>query len=480
MGPSAGLCALLKILGSQYLVGVITRIGGQITAFLLVLVASRHLDLTEFGTYALAWAIIVIANTHVFSGLYHAVLRLDDVTDKADTLFWMILAVGGIGAAISAGMGYLAGGLDNPVGFALISMSPIPLLFTLTAWNEALLVQAGRIRGATIYVFASELVGFGVALYGFSAGFGMFSLILSRLVWALSGLVITGLLVRRLPRLRFDPDVARASLRAAWPIWGSVNVTMFSNYGGDLVLAAFLNPGAVGAYRGGARIANTAGDVLLQPLTMMSWSRFARLEASGDQNLIRRAWVENMAVSNALVWPLLLGVTLMAPAIVATLFDAKWGAAAGVVAILSMARAFLSIGNLLEPTMVCLERSQLQLYIRVAGAALMLAFLLLFGRFSGEAAAYAVLLANMAIGVVSLVAMVRILSLTRADLSHSFVPAGFITLACTATILAMGPARDSLSIALGLVATVGVVFVVWVAMLAFCLIRGILVLPTAR
>jgi O-antigen/teichoic acid export membrane protein len=471
---------LLKILGSQYLIGVITRVGGQITAFLLVLVASHHLDLTEFGTYALAWAIIVIANTHVFSGLYHAVLRLDDVRKEADTLFWMIFAVGGIGTAISAGIGYIAGGLGSPVGFALISMSPIPLIFTLTSWNEALLVQAGRIRGATIYVFAAELVGFGVAIYGFSLEFGIFSLILSRLVWAGTGLMITSLLVRRLPRLHFDRDVARSSLRSAFPIWGSVNVTMFSNYGGDLVLAAFLNPAAVGAYRGGARIANTAGDVLLQPLTMMSWSRFARLEASGDQKLIRQAWVENMAVSNALVWPLLGGVTLMAPAIVATLFDAKWGAAAGVVAILSMARAFLSIGNLLEPTMVCLERSKLQLYIRVTGAGLMLAFLLTFGRFSGEAAAYAILFANVAIGVVSLIAMVRILSLTPSDLSRSFLPGTLVALACTAGIFLMEPVRDTLSTAMGLAATVGVVFVIWVSILAFYLIRGILVMPTVR
>lgn len=241
---------MLNILGSQYVFGVVTRIGGQITAFTLIIVASWHLDLAEFGTYALAWALVVIANAHMFTGFYHAVLRCHDVQNDADTLFWMILALGFVAMVIIAGIGQAAGGMREPVGQVMMAMSPIPLIFALTAWNEALLVQAARIRAASGHVLASECVGLAVALTAFWAGLGLFSLILSRLVWALSGVLFTSAMVRRCPRPRFDPSVAQAALRTALPIWGSVNVTMFSNYGADLVLAVFLSPAAVGAYRG--------------------------------------------------------------------------------------------------------------------------------------------------------------------------------------------------------------------------------------
>ncbi|MCB1331894.1 MAG: translocase, partial [Maritimibacter sp.] len=65
---------MLKNLKEPYVVGVASRIIGQLISFVSVAVASRYLDLEIFGTYALAWAWVVIGNTFVFTGFYQALL----------------------------------------------------------------------------------------------------------------------------------------------------------------------------------------------------------------------------------------------------------------------------------------------------------------------------------------------------------------------------------------------------------------------
>ncbi|MFN3146564.1 MAG: oligosaccharide flippase family protein [Paracoccaceae bacterium] len=79
-----------------------------IICFTAVAIASRFLDLQAFGTYSLAWAVTVIANTFVFTGFYQALLRSTEFERDRDSLFWLMAAVGrggrdlGIGSCLPA------------------------------------------------------------------------------------------------------------------------------------------------------------------------------------------------------------------------------------------------------------------------------------------------------------------------------------------------------------------------------------------
>ena len=47
---------MLRTLTSAFAIGVAARITAQVASFVLILVASRALDLSEFGSYAIAAA----------------------------------------------------------------------------------------------------------------------------------------------------------------------------------------------------------------------------------------------------------------------------------------------------------------------------------------------------------------------------------------------------------------------------------------
>lgn len=472
----AGAGRLARI-ASPFAVGVGARIGGQAIAFALVVVASRHLSLAEFGVYALTWAAAVIATTFVFTGFYHAILRADDLEARVDSLFWLTALVGALGGAIIFVTALLVG-IDTDVGGALLIAAPLPLIAAPSAWNEAQLVRARRARAASLYTLATETVTLIVAVILLRQGQGVMALLTARWVAAFAGLAITTALVRRIPRLRLRGADAREGGRTALPLWGTSAIGMFTHYGADIVLAAFLSPAAVGAYRSGARIAMTAADVVFQPLRMLSWSRFSRMEQQGQRGAIRTAWCENTAFACAMLFPVMAGVGLLAEDFVVTVFDESWAAAAPVVAILCLSRTIATPQSLAEPTLMCMDKARLQVMLRVFSGVVLLIGLLTIGRHGPEAAAWSVTAAMLATTILTIAVLVRVLGLTAGELARAFVPGLAIAALCAASVFALAPRLEGMATGLALLVHIAAGAAIWAVAIAALMRLRVLILPT--
>ncbi len=468
---------VLRLLASPYAVGVGSRFSMQFVAFVQVMIASRFLDLGGFGTYALAWAVTVIANSFVYTGIYQALLRSKDIARDRDTVFWVMIATGAAGTGIIGLIGWLAGGASGTIGSALLLLAPVPLLKAPVAWNEAQLVRAQRVRTASSYVVISESAALVVAWVLLNAGYGVMALIAARYTSTLVEFVLTLALVRVLPRIGINRSALIEAGRTALPLWGTSAMAMFSNYGADLILGAFLNPAAVGAYRGGARISQTVSDLVLQPLVMLSWSGFTQAEKQRQNARMRTLWLDNMGFGAVLMWPILTSVALLAPAIVAVVFNETWLPAASIVSVLCLARAIRFASALLEPVMICNNRARRQLQIRFAGAAALLLFLLGFGRLGGDAAAWAQVATATIVAVLSLAAMLPLLGIGARALMRSLLPGAGVAALCAGVVVSTEGWRAGMAPAAGLAATIVVLAVLWVALVALGVHRRILILP---
>lgn len=470
---------MLKRLREPYVVGVASRIFGQAISFATVAIASRFIDLEGFGTYAFAWALTVIATTFLFTGFYQALLRSTTYERDRDTLFWVKLIVGAVGALGIAGVGLASGGLATTQGQVILALAPLPFLNVPAAWWEAQLVREARVRPASLYVLVYESLALVTVIVLLAQGWGVMALVASRYVAIFAGFVQTGLLVRTLPRPAFNLDTLRDARATATPLWGTTGVGLLSNYGADLVLGAFASPAVVGAYRGGARIAMTASDLVLQPLGLLSWSKFTRLEKDGaGKAALRRAWIENMSLAAALMWPMAMAVSLLAPLLVVTILDETWLPAASIVAILSVSKSIGFFSNLLEPTMLTTGNAGKQLTIRSLGALTLVVLLFAFGRYGPEAAAYAHLASNVVVGGLSLIATSRALDLPPMRMVTTFLPglalAGLTFVAVHWSSVLWG----SLGTELGLGLTLVEATVAWLILMIVFLRRRVLVLPT--
>ncbi len=474
---SGGIRALWARLTAPFVVSVAARIGGQVIAFALVIIAARYLSLAEFGTYALAAAAGVIATTFVFTGLYHAILRSTEFETDIDPIFWLQAAVGAGGTLAILAIGLAFGGTGTEMGRALMVTSLLPLLAVPNAWNEAQLVRSARVRSASVYVFASEAIGLVAAVLLLTKGWGLYALIAGRYVTVVTALMMTVALVRRLPRARYRTTTLRRAGGAALPLWGTSAIGMFSAYGADMVLAAYLSPAAVGAFRSGARIATTASNVIFQPLTMLSWSRFSRLEHEGDTAGIARAWCSNIALSCAMLWPIMAGVALVAEDLVVTVFDPSWAAAAPVLAILCLSHMLSSPQALTEPVLMCMKRPGLQVALRVFGGLLLLVALLSIGRHGAANAAWSVALSAALTTTVVLVVLIRILALGLGQLLRTFLPAAGLAACVAASVPALAPMLAQMQTPLALSVHIAAGALIWAAGLALLVRLRVLEIP---
>ncbi|MEC7765290.1 MAG: oligosaccharide flippase family protein [Pseudomonadota bacterium] len=470
---------MLKRLAAPYVVGVASRIVGQAISFATVAIASKFIDLDGFGTYAFGWALTVIATTFVFTGFYQALLRSSDAARDRSTLFWAMLGVGALGSLVITGVGLSMGGLATEAGRVILILAPLPFVNVPAAWWEAQLVRDARVRAASLYVLIYESMALLTVIVLLSMGWGVFALVASRVVAVAFGLLQTGLLVRKLPRFEFRRDTLTAARETAGPLWGTTSVALLSNYGADLILGALASPSVVGAYRGGARIAMTAADLVMQPLGLLSWSKFTRIEKEGTGiPALRRAWIENMSLAAALMWPMSMAVALLAPLLVVTILDETWLPAASIVSILAVSKSIEFFSNLLEPTMLTTGNAGRQLKIRSAGAVTLIVTLLAFGRFGPEAAAYCHLAASVVVGTASLVSTSKALEIPVRDMVVTFLPGATIAAFTFAIVEWSSGFWGVLGSDLGLGVTLVKVAVVWLILMAIFLRRRILVLPT--
>lgn len=216
-------------------------------------------------------------------------------------------------------------------------------------------MREGRIRTISVNSAVSEAAATIVLAIRLFGGLGPMSLVMARYTASVVKMSFSAIFVRRFPVPSFDLSVLRRGKRTALPLWMSTGAAMLTNYGVDLILGVFLNPSQVGAYRGGARISQTAGDLVQQPLMILTWSHFSRILGDNRQSLIVSAWRTNMSLGTAVAWPLILCVALLSEELVSVILDVSWLPAAAIVSILSVVRAIRILTSLLEPTLTSFE-----------------------------------------------------------------------------------------------------------------------------
>lgn len=469
---------LRATLTSAYAVGVGSRVVMQALALAQIMVASRFIGLGEFGSYALAWACTAIFSSFVFTGYYQAFLSTRTADEDRSTIFGVMLALATTGSLVLVVTGLVIGEKQRLVSQIFMALALLPMIEACYAWNEAHLLREKRVRTISFIGTASETLATAVLIAGLYYGLGAMALVAARYAAVLVNVAASTAIVRRVPVPAFRRHVLHKGRATAITMWLSSGATMLANYGIDLILGIFLNPSQVGAYRGGARISQTTADLIQQPLTVLTWSRFSRLVAERHARVIGLAWRVNMSFGTIAAWPLMLCVGLLSKELVTVVLDETWLPTAGVITILCLVRAIRILTALLEPTFTNLNRQGLQLTLRMIGLAVTFFAVLAFGRTSAEAAASAQVWASFLVAFGTLEFTRRVLRITPANLVRTFLPGLLLSGLCGAFVVASQPMRDALPPAPGLFLTLGGLVIVWGGAVALALWKRLIRLPT--
>lgn len=359
--------------GGTAVIAMAARVSGQFAMVAVTLVATRHLGPADFGVFAIAGALVMLARTMLYTGPFEYLLKLPQDAPQAQgagacLAATVLVAAGWI--ALLVGLGLAApfvfrGGGVAPV---ILALAPSVLLGALAAFAESVMLRSGAVRRYYAITVLAE-VGAGLAAMALlAAGWGLWALVLQiyarTLIMALAlGALGPPLALARPPRARIAEVLRWSASR-----FGSVLVSFLANYSGDLVLGIVLSPAASGLYRAANRMVTALADMFVQPAGMLALTTLAAQHARWEEGGNRGAWPRLAALFAMLGWPALALLALFAHRIVPLALGPDWGAAAPVVAVFCLARMAALVTAVATAELIVTDRQGRVLAVQTAAA----------------------------------------------------------------------------------------------------------------
>ncbi|HEX8318444.1 lipopolysaccharide biosynthesis protein [Longimicrobium sp.] len=341
-----------RTLGARTLSAAQWRLGTSLVQgflqFATGVLLARLLPPRDFGLVALALVVTGLATLVADLGLGPAIVQRRDLTGRhlrtaftASLLFG--LAITALVALLAPLAGVLLASPQLPAVLAVLS-----LLFVMGAFGvvpRALLQRDMRAVPLFTVSVVSYLVGYAVAVTALAlAGFGVWSL-----VWG--SLIQTGLesaMALAIVRPPVRPLLGRAELRdlLGYGAKASLNavVNYFARNGDNAIVGRVLGPGALGLY-------NRAYGLMLLPLTHLGGATNAVLfpalaEVQSDLPRVRRGYLLAVQFTALVAAPVMAGMAVAAPHMVAALYGPRWEGMVPALQVLCAAGLFRAVYHL--------------------------------------------------------------------------------------------------------------------------------------
>jgi O-antigen/teichoic acid export membrane protein len=284
-----------------------------------IVLFTRWLSPADYGVYALAFSVVTLAHTIVFSWMEAAMARFYAPEAERGSLprhFATLYRSWGVAAALFAATsaaGLLLWPGAGPVKFAVAAGLAATLARSLVKLNQERRRAAGDVGGAARMDIAQTLAGFAAAASLIVLGFKGAAPIMG--LGAGAALVLAFVLPAELRRGRggsFEGARAWSYARYGLPISLSLILALTLATTDRFMLAGFLNEAAVGVYQAGYSLSNRTLDVMFIWLGAAGGpALIVAFERAGEAGL-NRAAREQGAFMLALALPAALGLAMTA------------------------------------------------------------------------------------------------------------------------------------------------------------------------
>jgi O-antigen/teichoic acid export membrane protein len=315
----------------------LATVGNVVLSFGVFLVLARLIGPAEFGMVAIAAVFIDILQIVARCGLPDAVVQRADLDeDFAATAFWVMLAAGGLcAAALVALSGPVAWLFDLPeLRPVLCALSACFVITAAGAIHEARLQRSFGFRKLALRALGANLLGGAAALALACAGYGVWSLVVQRLVAATATTLLTWAASRWMPARRLDLAAAREQIAFGSRLFCTYLLLVASIRSQEVIAAYFLSAADVGYLRLAWRCIDLVSQVAVIPLTTVGLTTYARLQERPPE--LATAFYGFTEASAFLAVPAFFGMAAVAPTLIPFLFGDQWHDAAPVLRMLAL------------------------------------------------------------------------------------------------------------------------------------------------
>jgi polysaccharide transporter, PST family len=309
-----------------------------------IVVLARLLAPSDFGVFAMIAAFLVLLELFKDLGLSTATVQRAELTlRQVSTLFWLNT---GLGLVIAAGFALaapvLAWGYGEEKLLALAPVAAVAFVFTgLSAQHLALLRRQMRFADVARVQVGADVISLAVAVVAALAGWGVWSLVVQRVVWAFASAAGSWMACRWMPGRPGPLREVRAFLSYGANATAAMTVNYLAGSLDKILIGAAWGATALGFYDRAQRLQMLPIQNLNVPLGNVALAALSRV--AGQPEAYRRlylATIERLAMAIA---PL--GGVLIAGAdpVVALVLGQQWSGTAPILAWMGVAMAYTPV-----------------------------------------------------------------------------------------------------------------------------------------
>jgi PST family polysaccharide transporter len=337
----------------------------QAVTWISVVIAARLLSPSDFGAVEMAGAVIGVTNVMAEFGIGSAALQMRELgrhsLAQLNTLAFLLSALAFAGCA---GVAPLAAAFFHfPKLRILIVISGFTFFSTgVQSVPLGLLQRDMDYRKLSLVEALQAVVQAVVLVCGASAGLGYWSLVAAPMAGKAGAAALSAFwrpVAYAIPRwkematpVRFGMEVALS--RLAWVAYSQADV---------VIVGRLLGPTALGTYRLAIDVASAPAEKVGMLIMRVTGPLFSRVQA--DRALVRRYF---LFISDALalsIFPLALGLAMVAPQAIPAVFGAKWKLAVVPVQWLAAYTTLRALSALMGQVLTSLRYTTFMLWVSV-------------------------------------------------------------------------------------------------------------------
>ncbi|MEO0349161.1 MAG: MOP flippase family protein [Cyanobacteria bacterium P01_A01_bin.15] len=311
--------------------------GAQLVSTAIFLLLARLLGAEAFGLIALANVFLAFMQIFLDQGFAQAIVQKDKLeTEHLDTAFWTSVLMGALFVLlIFAGSGFVADFYKEPDLALIVRWMSVSFLFSgLSSVQSAILQRNMQFKifavRSLVATVTCGVAGIGAALMGF----GVWSLVVKEIVFGSTGALLLWSTSGWRPGFRFSPEHFKELFSFGINIIGFNFLDFFNRRSDDLLIGYFLGTVALGYYSVAYRLLLIMIKLLTNVTIQVALPTFSKLQKEPDR--MRAAFYKVTRYTSLVSFPAFLGMAVLAPELIQTLFGEEWLPSVPVMRILAL------------------------------------------------------------------------------------------------------------------------------------------------
>lgn len=339
-----------------------TRAFSQIQRLTVGVVLARLLSPEDFGLIAMVTVLTNFIALFRTSSLASALIQKQDIDERhISSIFWLNVFVGvlltGLTVALSPLVGNFYGNSKLVPLTAFVGLTFVTS--TLSAVPRALLSRNLDFRAIEVVKILSSLGSGLMAIVLVLRGMGVWALAFQLVLSSLIYLILVMIYSKWSPKLLFSWSHAKECFGFGFSLQGAKFVEYFSKNLDNLLIGKYISAAALGFYDKAYQFMLLPFRDLVQNFNQVLYPTFSTIQ--NDREKLQDLVLQLSRALGLLVFPLMLGLIVLAPEVIRVLYGEQWGRSAPLLQILCIGGLMDFFGALSQPLYLSQGRADLQL-----------------------------------------------------------------------------------------------------------------------